>query len=83
MPDDRDTWHLVLAGLNEAAVREHGTADFAALDRFKKVIAASFLDQLDRCANWGFGIGDQLAPDQAGAAGGERRRGCRGRSDAR
>jgi hypothetical protein len=28
MPDDRDTWHLVLAGLDEAA-RQRGSSDFA------------------------------------------------------
>jgi hypothetical protein len=32
MPDDRDTWHLVLAGLDEAAAARYGAADFAALD---------------------------------------------------
>lgn len=31
MPDDRDTWHLVLAGLDEEAVRRHGEPSFAAL----------------------------------------------------
>jgi hypothetical protein len=32
MPDDRDTWHLVLAGLDETAGTQHGEASFAALD---------------------------------------------------
>jgi len=32
MPDDRDTWHQVLAGLDETASR-YGTPNFAALDR--------------------------------------------------
>ncbi|MGH9301807.1 MAG: gluconate 2-dehydrogenase subunit 3 family protein [Acidimicrobiales bacterium] len=29
MPDDRDTWHLVLAGLDEVAVARYGRAGFA------------------------------------------------------
>ena len=32
MPDDRDTWRLVLAGLDETAAERHGTASFAACD---------------------------------------------------
>lgn len=32
MPDDRDTWHIVLAGLDEEAQRRHDRATFAALD---------------------------------------------------
>jgi hypothetical protein len=32
MPDDRDTWRLVLAGLNETAVERYGKASFAACD---------------------------------------------------
>ncbi len=33
MPDDRDTWHLVLAGLDEVAARRGVTTGFAALDQ--------------------------------------------------
>ncbi len=33
MPDDRDTWNLVLAGLDEVAESQHGQASFAALDK--------------------------------------------------
>lgn len=32
MPDDRKTWHVVLAGLDETAERDHGQVGFAALD---------------------------------------------------
>ncbi|MHB1929032.1 MAG: gluconate 2-dehydrogenase subunit 3 family protein [Acidimicrobiales bacterium] len=32
MPDDRDTWHLVLAGLDEVAGSRYGRATFAACD---------------------------------------------------
>ncbi len=32
MPDDRETWHLVLAGLDEEAKSHHGLASYAALD---------------------------------------------------
>jgi hypothetical protein len=32
MPDDRDTWHLVLAGLDETARQQHGSSDFADAD---------------------------------------------------
>ncbi|HWF57962.1 MAG TPA: gluconate 2-dehydrogenase subunit 3 family protein [Candidatus Dormibacteraeota bacterium] len=32
MPDDRETWHLVLRGLDETARRRHGAESFAALD---------------------------------------------------
>lgn len=32
MPDDRDTWRLVLAGLDEAGRERYGAAGFAALD---------------------------------------------------
>ena len=32
MPDDRDTWHLVLAGLDETAERRYGRPTFAAVD---------------------------------------------------
>ncbi len=31
MPDDRDTWHVVLAGLDEVAEARYGTASFADL----------------------------------------------------
>lgn len=32
MPDDRDTWHIVLRGLDETARRRYGASGFAALD---------------------------------------------------
>jgi hypothetical protein len=32
MPDDRDTWHLVLAGLDEVAEARYGKASFAACE---------------------------------------------------
>lgn len=32
MPDDRDTWRLVLRGLDETAAASHGAASFAAAD---------------------------------------------------
>lgn len=32
MPDDRETWHLVLAGLDEVAESRYGRASFAACD---------------------------------------------------
>lgn len=32
MPDDRETWHLVLAGLDEVAARRYAVAGFADLD---------------------------------------------------
>ncbi len=32
MPDDRETWHLVLAGLDEVAEARYGRPSFAALD---------------------------------------------------
>ncbi|HLI53289.1 MAG TPA: gluconate 2-dehydrogenase subunit 3 family protein [Acidimicrobiales bacterium] len=32
MPDDRDTWHLVLAGLDEVAAGRYGAESFAAAD---------------------------------------------------
>jgi len=32
MPDDRDTWHLTLAGLDEVAAERHDGSRFAALD---------------------------------------------------
>ena len=32
MPDDRDTWHLVLAGLDETAERRYGRPTFSACD---------------------------------------------------
>jgi Gluconate 2-dehydrogenase subunit 3 len=32
MPDDRDTWRLVLRALDETAAREHGKASFAAAE---------------------------------------------------
>jgi len=32
MPSDRDTWRLVLAGLDEAAAAQHGAASFARCD---------------------------------------------------
>ncbi|MGH9062606.1 MAG: gluconate 2-dehydrogenase subunit 3 family protein, partial [Acidimicrobiales bacterium] len=31
MPDDRETWHLVLSGLDEVARSRHGAGSFAAL----------------------------------------------------
>ena len=33
MPDDRETWRLVLAGLDETAANRYGNASFAACDR--------------------------------------------------
>ena len=33
MPDDRDTWHLVLAGLDETAESRYGRPTFAAVTR--------------------------------------------------
>ncbi|MEO9181743.1 MAG: gluconate 2-dehydrogenase subunit 3 family protein, partial [Acidimicrobiales bacterium] len=34
MPDDRDTWHLVLQGLDETAMHRYSVASFATLDLF-------------------------------------------------
>ena len=72
-------WHMVLFAIGAVAMRaEHeigidaeqavAPAHFAALHRLKQEIAASGLDQLERRADRGFGIGEELAPDQRGLA---------------
>jgi len=50
-------------------------ADRSAFDRFEQEIAAAGLDQLERCRDRGFGIGNLPAPEQGRAPGGERRPG--------
>ena len=43
MPDDREAWHLVLAGLDDVARRRYGAANFAALDlEAQEAIAGQF-----------------------------------------
>ena len=65
-----------LAGMARGAEHQIGVqpqqavapAHFAAFDRFEQEIAAPRLDQLDRRADRGFGIGNQPPPDQRGLA---------------
>ncbi len=45
MPDDRDTWHLVLAGLDEVAQGRYGRQGFAALDPEGQEAVVSDLSQ--------------------------------------
>jgi hypothetical protein len=45
MPDDRDTWRLVIAGLDEMAAGGHGTCSFAACDPdTKRAIVGQFAE---------------------------------------
>jgi len=45
MPDDRETWHLVLRGLDEAARQRYGQSGFAALDGESRKAVVEYLSQ--------------------------------------
>lgn len=61
MPDDRDTWRLVLRGLDEAARARTGAASFAAASREDRhAIVADFAD-----AELHGGVWDRLNVDHA------------------
>ena len=53
MPDDRETWHLVLRGLDFTARSRYGSADFAALDAAsRQAIVQDFQDAVLSGGEW-------------------------------
>jgi hypothetical protein len=53
MPDDRDTWHIVIRGLDEIARERYGVAGFAALDDdAREAIVGQFAAGVLRGGSW-------------------------------